>query len=66
VVNSETSGGDGAQYWTDFALVGFANLVAGNTYTASFGAINYTESANTANANITVGWNVFTNNNASF
>jgi hypothetical protein len=66
LINSETSGGPGAQFWTDFALVGFANLVAGNTYTMSFAAINYTESANTANANITVGWNVFTNNNADF
>jgi hypothetical protein len=66
VVTSESSGGIGAQGWQDYALAGFANLVAGNTYTMSFGAVNYTQSANTANANITVGWNVYTNNNAAF
>ena len=66
VVTVESSGGIGAQYWTDFALTGFANLVAGNSYTLSFGAVNYTESFPTGVANITVGWNVYTNNNAGF
>ena len=63
---SEGSGGVGAFFWTDFVTVGFANLAVGNTYKIEFGGVNFTESNPTANCNVTFGWNVFTNNNASF
>ena len=66
IIFTEGSGGIGAFGWTDFITVGFANLVAGNTYTLGFGVVNYTESNPAADANITVGWNVYTNNNADF
>ena len=65
-INSESSGGYGSWYWQDYALVGFANLAIGNTYKIQFSALNLTESGNTGTANFTAGWNVFTNNNASF
>jgi len=63
---NEGSGGEGSWYWTDYALVGFANLAVGNTYKIEFSGVNYTETNPTANCNVTFGWNVFTNNNASF
>ena len=65
-INTESSGGVGSWFWQDYALVGFANLVVGNTYKIQFLGVNYTESLPTANANISVGWNVVTNNNAGF
>lgn len=63
---SEGSGGVGAFFWTDFVTVGFANLAVGNTYKIQFSGANFTESDATGNCNVTFGWNVFTNNNASF
>lgn len=66
VIVNEGSGGIGAFSWTDFVMVGFANLAAGNTYQIRFNGANFTESNPTANCNVTFGWNVFTNNNASF
>jgi len=66
VISSESSGGVGTYYWSDFSTVGFGNLTPGNQYGLQFDALNYTESNPTFNANITVGWNVYTNNNAGF
>ena len=65
IVN-EGSGGEGSWYWQDYALVGFANLAVGNTYTLTFSGTNYTETNPTQSCNVSFGWNVFTNNNASF
>ena len=66
IINNETSGGVGAQYWTDFVMTGFGNLTPGTQYGIQFQGVNYTESFPTGNANITVGWNIYTNNNAGF
>jgi hypothetical protein len=66
LVTGESSGGYGTFFWTDFAMAGFANLNIGNTYKIEFSGVNYTESIPTANANMSFGWNVFTNNNAGF
>jgi hypothetical protein len=66
LITSEESGGDGTWYWQDYILVGFTNLVPTNTYKIKFGAINYTESQPTADANLSIGWNIYTNNNAGF
>jgi hypothetical protein len=59
IVYQQESGGDGAQYWTDFAMTGIANLTANTSYTLSFTAVNYTESNPGTSANISVGWSVY-------
>jgi len=66
LISSESSGGRGAMYWDDFALVGFANLTPGNQYAIQFSGLNYTQSNVSANCNVSVGWNIYTNNNAGF
>jgi hypothetical protein len=66
IISSEGSGGRGAMFWDDFALVGFGNLTPGNQYAIQFSGLNYTQSNSSANCNISVGWNVYTNNNAGF
>lgn len=59
-VSSQASGGFGTFFWTDWSLTDEVTLTANTSYDLRFGAINWTESDPTANANITVGWNVFT------
>jgi len=66
LIATELSGGPGAQSWTDFPMTLFANLTHGNTYKLEFNGINYTESNTAASCNTTFGWNVYTNNRASF
>jgi hypothetical protein len=59
LIFNEGSGGDGAQYWTDFVLTGIVTLTAGVSYTMEFLVVNYTESSPSASANFTVGWSVY-------
>jgi hypothetical protein len=65
-INEESSGGPGSWFWQDYAMVGFVNLVPGQQYALDFRALNYTESNPSDSANISIGWNIYTNNNAGF
>lgn len=55
-----TSGGPGAQYWTDFAVTGFTNLTAGQTYNIEFQYQLYTESNPSGTGSFDLSWNVYT------
>lgn len=59
-VISEASGSTGAFFWTDYAMAGSANLVAGRTYTLTFRATLNTESNPTQAGSFTVNWNLYT------
>ena len=60
IVSSSVSGGLGAQFWMDFAMVGIANLVQGNNYTLRVTYSLSTESDPTATASFDIGWNIYT------
>jgi len=55
----EASGGQGAFSWTDYAMTGTMNLTAGVTYQLAFSSNIYTESNLGAQADITVGWVIY-------
>jgi hypothetical protein len=59
-IAGEASGARGAWFWTDYPLTGQVTLNVGDTYKIEFGALFYTESANTTPGNMTFGWNVYT------
>jgi hypothetical protein len=60
VLFQESSGGTGAQSWTDFVMSGIVQLEANTNYTIAFEYLNWTESNPTANANVTVGLEIYT------
>jgi hypothetical protein len=60
IIANSGSGGEGAQYWIDFAITDTASLIAGRSYTLKFFYYCYTESNPSATASFDISWNVFT------
>ena len=57
---TETSGGPGAFFWTDFVMTGEATLTAGTNYYVEVLMVNYTETAPTGVAGVSLSWNAYT------
>jgi len=55
---SESSGGEGAFFWTDFAMSLKADLQAGEIYELEFAVVNYTESIPSGQADVTFAWSI--------
>lgn len=65
LVASESSGGPGAYYWTDFAVSLFATLTAGEQYQLQLRFLHITPTSNpSTNASVTVSFNIFTTGRA--
>jgi len=59
-IYSESTGGPGAFYWTDFVTSGLVTLDSTKNYKVVVEMINYTESNPSASADVTLGYNVYT------
>jgi hypothetical protein len=60
LIVSESSGGIGAYYWTDFALSIFATLTKGEQYQLQLRVLHKTPNNPSSAANFTVSFNIFT------
>jgi hypothetical protein len=60
LIYDQNSGGAGSRSWEDYVMSGIVTLDAGTEYSTGFSFINFTQSANTANANVTVSHNIYT------